>query len=480
MVFRPDSTFTWRRKDSVRTTIAHKGLENLQWLLSKELGGGRLSGQGPAFDEACRIWNGAVPHRPVLVGRCANADHVDSLLRTGAARGLPISVRGGGHDWAGRALREGGLVIDLSDMREVSIDAGARVATIQGGARCSDVVEAAGRLGLAPVTGHMGSMGMAGLTLGGGYGPLLGAHGMALDNLLSAEVMLADGRRVTASATSEPELFWALRGGGGNFGVVTSLRVRLHPVSQVLAGFILFPVEEAAAVWTRLRPLLEDAPDALTVQTGIVPGPDGRPVFIVSPCWCGDLEQGQRLIERLAALGTPLANQVSVMSCADMLKLFDGLTPFGRHYALRTRSVRTVTPEVISALVAAGETRSSALSSLRVHHFHGAAARVSREDTAFANREPHLMIEVAAAWEPDGSDALRHLEWADRVSRDLEPSSLAGGYVNLLGPGERERAEAAYGAGVERLLALKARYDPRGVFDATTLPRRPLGVGHRN
>src|ERR1700758_5249799 len=296
---------------------------------------------GQAAEHGHSIWNGAVDHRPAVIVRPESPDEVQLAVRAAQDQDVPLSVLGGGHDWAGRSLRDGGLVIDLAHMRDVVIDPLVRIATVHGGATAAAVIAAARPHGLAAATGNCGGGGVAGLTLGGGYGPLNGQFGLALDNLVSAEVVLADGCRVTANPQLEPELFWALRGGGGNFGVVTSLRVRLHPVAQVLAGFIVYPWAHAADVWMRLNDMLVDGPDELTVQTGILPGPDGAPTVFLSPVWSGDLASGAKAIDQLHQLGTPLSSQVAPMSYSDVLGLFDTQIVCGRHYALGTRTLPT-------------------------------------------------------------------------------------------------------------------------------------------
>jgi FAD/FMN-containing dehydrogenase len=436
--------------------------------LAARIGADRVLMSGPSYDETCRLWNGAVDHRPALAVRGETPADVGAAVLAARGHELPLSVRGGGHDWAGRALRDDGLVIDLSSMRQVQVDAQARIATVAGGATASDVIAAAAPHELSAVTGTVGGVGMTGLTLGGGYGPLNGRFGLALDSLLGAEVVLADGRLVTVDASHEPELYWALRGGGGNFGVVTSLRVRLHPVPRLLAGLIMYPWPEAAAVLNRLRSVLAAAPDELTVQSGVLSGPDGSPALFLSPAWSGDPAQGAAAIEPLRRLGTPLIEQVAPMSYADMLGLFDAHVVTGRHYALRTRSVPDFTPDVVAALVEAGSTRTSPLSGVVIHHFHGAATRVPVASTAFGLRRDHFMVEIIAAWEP--GDGTRHRAWAESVSAALAPGAIPGGYANLLGPDDHEQVSSAYGRNSARLLAAKTRYDPDRVFSAIPLP----------
>lgn len=424
---------------------------------------------GAAYDQGRRIWNGAIGHAPALIVRPHTRAEVQTAVRAARQHGLPLSVRGGGHDWAGRALREGGLVIDMTAMAHVIVDPRNRIATAQGGATAGDVIGAAKADGLTAAAGTVGAVGMTGLTLGGGYGPLMGRYGLALDNMLGSEVVLADGRAVTATPSEEPELYWALRGGGGNFGVVTSLSLRLHPVPEVLAGLIVYPWSDAARVWTQLDDILAAAPDELTVQTGILPGPDGSPTVFLSPVWCGDLSDGERVVEPLRALSTPLVTSVAPTSYAGLLSQFDSFVVDGRHYAARTRNVTRFTPDIIAVLVEAGERQTSSYSGIVVHHFHGAATRVPLADTAFGLRAPHRMIEIVAAWEPD-DDATAHIGWADRVDAGLAPHALPGGYPNMLGPDAHEQTAHAYGGNATRLGAVKKQFDPDGVFSAIGLP----------
>ncbi|GAA4575136.1 FAD-binding oxidoreductase [Planotetraspora kaengkrachanensis] len=445
-----------------RTRAAARDLET-------RLGPGRVSTSGPAYDQTIRIWNGAVTHRPAVIVHCATPSDVQAAVDAARTHGLPLSVRAGGHDWAGRSLRHDGLVVDLAAMTSVAVDPDASVATVSGGATVAHVIAAAAPHGLFAVTGTVGHVGMAGLTLGGGYGPLGGRFGLALDNLLAAEVVLADGRLVIADETRESELFWALRGGGGNFGVVTSMRLRLHEIPGLLAGLIVYPWSQAGSVLRGFADLIASAPDELTVQTGVLSGPDGSPTLFLSPAWSGPPSEGAKHIDELTRLGTPLLSQVAPMSYAEMLGLFDAHIAVGRHYSIRTRSLPAYTPEAIDAMVFAGDARTSPLSGIAVHHFHGAAAAVPPGDTAFGERRDHFAAEIVAAWEPDG-DGGAHRAWAGAVSSALEPCALPGGYPNLLGPDDRDQAEVAYGGNAGRLRAAKRRYDPDAVFSAIPLP----------
>jgi FAD/FMN-containing dehydrogenase len=353
-------------------------------------------------------------------------------------------------------------------MRAVSIDREARTARVQGGATAADLIDAAQKYGWATTTGSCSSVGLAGLTLGGGYGPLAGKYGLVADNLLSAQVVTADGELVTASAAEHADLFWGLRGGGGNFGVVVSFEYRLHPVTEVLSGLLLYPLDQARAVLRHYAEFIQTAPDELTIQHGFMRMPDGLPVLVLSPVYCGALEEGERVLAPLRAFGKPLADQIQPVAYGALIHGFDALAPEGRHYFLQTRSLAGLSAETIDLLVDFAQQFSSPFSLLSVHHFHGAASRVGVSETAFARRHDHLMVELIAAWEPHSAEEdWRHVEWAQSSSRVLAPYALPGGYVNLLDEGEQQRVPLAFGPNYERLLALKQRYDPDDVFRST-------------
>jgi hypothetical protein len=357
----------------------------------------------------------------------------------------------------------------------VHVDPENGVAEVSGGSLAEHAVAAAGAHGLAPVVGTIGKVGITGLTLAGGYGPLNGRFGLALDNLISADVVLADGRLVHTDAGHEPDLFWAIRGGGGNFGVVTSMHVRLHPVPQVVAGMITYPFAQARQVLTGLGRFLLTCPDELTVQAGVLTAPDGTKVVFLAPCWSGEPDQAAGYVDALHALGTPVLAQVAPMPLAVMLGLFDAAIRDGRHYAIGTRNVAGYSDRFIDAVVAAGEAITSPHSGIILHHGHGATTRIDLEDTAFGVRREHLMVEIVAGWEPVDAagttdDGTSHRQWVADFSSSLVPLALPGGYANLLAPGDRDQVDDAYGPNAERLLRLKDRYDPDHVFEATALP----------
>ncbi|MFB9448721.1 FAD-binding oxidoreductase [Dactylosporangium vinaceum] len=430
------------------------------------LGDRLLRPDDDGYDGARRVWNAAVTSRPAAVARCRDAAEVAAVVRAAREARQPLSVRAGGHDWAGRAVRDGGVVVDLTGMRAVTVDAAAGVAVVAGGATGADLLAAAQPHGLAAVTGVEPGVGMAGFTTGGGYGPLIGRCGLGADNLLSAEVVLADGSIVTAGPDGDAELWWALRGGGGNFGVVTSMQIRLQPVALVLAGILMFPIAEAAAVLDGYAGIVADAPDELTVMTGFLPGPHGPTVFLC-PVWCGDdLAAGERHVGRLRALGHPFVDQVGPMPVAAAVGMFAGNAVAGNHYLLRSTWVPDLAGVAAEALAAGAAAVSSPYSVLFVSRLHGAAARVDPAATAFAHRRPHQVIEMIAVWAPDDPAPQRHREWAEATAEALAPVALPGAYPNQVGPDEDERARASFGVNLARVLAAKRQYDPAGIFSA--------------
>jgi FAD/FMN-containing dehydrogenase len=421
----------------------------------------------PGHTAARRVWNGAVEASPAVVARCANDTDVVHALLTAREHELPISVRGGGHDWGGRALRDGGVVIDLSGLRQVRVDAGRETAVVQGGAHAGDVIAAAHPHGLAPVTGLAKAVGITGLTLAGGYGVMNGAHGLALDNLLEADVVLPDGRRVRAATDGDADLYWALRGGGGNFGVVTGATFRVHRHASVLSGMFLFPLDQARTVLRGYREVVAEAPGDLTVMAGSFAGPDGVFLLFLLPTWTGAAADGEPWLARLASLGTPISADHGPVSYLDLVSQFDASVVDGRQNEMSSRWLAELSDEAADVIVAALERATSPFSAVFVHHFHGAAAAVPTADTAFALRRDHLQVEILSAWTPQSDvPGVAHRAWVHDLAAALDPMALPGGYPNLLGPAEAARSLEGYGPNLARLLELKSRYDPEAVFSA--------------
>lgn len=448
-------------------------VERVVQRLSEQLPG-RVSRAGEApYVKATTLWAKSSGRLPRAVVHCGSTHDVQVATRAARDAGLPLSVRGGGHDWAGRALCDG-LVIDLSGMYDVAIDASNRSARISGGARASDVLAMTDVLGLAAVTGSVGAVGMAGLTLGGGYGPLIGRYGLALDNLLGAEVVLADGRIVTADPNSEADLFWALRGGGGNFGVVTEMRHRLHVLPTVRSGMILFPVSEARPVLEHCAEIAATAPDALTFQIMFIFAPDGSPVISVIPTWSGPSHEGEARLAPFLAIGTHVASFIGEQPLGASLKMFDAHIVNGLRVTMEACWLPTLNRGAIDAFIEAIDTAVPPGCAIVTHEFKGAASRVPADETAFRLRRDHTLVEILAAHADDGLiEGDRYRRWVKATHEAFDLLALPGGYPNMLKAGDTARAKQSFGANAGRLIEAKRRYDPDNVFSSAI----PLPTG---
>ena len=431
---------------------------------------GRITARGDeSYASARKVWNGAVDHHPAAIAFCEKVEDVQAAVRTARAHNMPVSVRSRGHNSAGRSVRPDALVIDLSLMSHVHIDG--QTATVAGGATAAKVIAAAAERNLMAVTGWHGVPGMIGATTVGGYGPLIASYGLALDSLTGAELVLADGQHITIDQEHNPDLLWALKGGGGNFGVVTSMKVRLHGERRVLGGMILFPWGEAETVLRRYAKAMESASIHLSVVVGIISLPDGSPALFLAPAWTGEVSDGEIAMEVLKRCGKPMHAQIASMSYQDLIRSFDARVANDRHYAFENRWIPALNPETISALIAGGASRTSPFSTIILQHFRGLPTQIPPGSTAFGLRREHVLVEIIACWDPaTGDDGSVHKRWARDLSRTLAPISLPGGYVNLLGPHAHDQIAHAYGGSLTRLQALKRRFDPDGFFSATPLP----------
>jgi FAD/FMN-containing dehydrogenase len=415
---------------------------------------------------------------PRAVVHCRTVEDVQSAIRAARDCDLPLSVRGGGHDWAGRALCDG-VVVDMSRMNGVAVTS-EQEAQVSGGARALDLAAATQPLGLAAVTGAVGAVGMAGFTLGGGYGSLIGRFGLALDNLVAAEIVLADGQVVVASPDNEGELFWALRGGGGNFGVVTSMRFKLHRLPSVRMGMLFYPFSEARAVLDRCADIANSAPDELSMQVGVAHGPDGSPLVFVSPTWCGAPQEGETRTAPFLKLGTLLMGSVETIAYRDSLSAFDAIVVNGRREFMETCWIPTLAGSA-DPFIAAMEAAASPGCALLTHEFKGFATRVSDEATAFGLRREHVLVEILATCTAGShvDEEERHRQWARSTRKSFDSIALPGGYPNLLASDDDpNRILVSYGGNAERLIRAKRKYDPSNVFNsAIPLPNASaLGV----
>ncbi len=435
---------------------------------------GQLIRPGDAdYDDARKVWNGAIDRRPALIARCAGAADAAAALRHALDHNLPVAIRGGGHNVAGSALVDGGVVIDFSRLRGLQVDPHRRVAAVEPGALWGDCDRATQPFGLAIPGGIVTHTGVAGLTLGGGLGWAMRRFGYTSDNLLSAALILADGTRVSVDAASGGDLFWALQGGGGNFGIVTRFTFRLQPIGpQVLAGPILYPAERAAEVLRGYRDVIADAPDELAVFVNLRRAPAldwvpeairGRQVVMVIPCYLGDPEVGERIVRRLRELGEPLADLVRRTTWISHQGMFDASVPHGRSYYWKSHYLPPLTDPCIEALAAGAYASGSAFSYTLMFHLGGQVSRHPDGASAASGRDCAHVLNINAAWDGGGSQH-PDVEWVRGLWRDLTPHASGGTYVNFLGNESSDVVRAAYGDTYDRLARIKARYDPANVF----------------
>jgi FAD/FMN-containing dehydrogenase len=413
------------------------------------------------YHRARRIWNGMIDRQPALIVRCADAADVITAINFAQAEHLPVSVRGGGHGVGGFAVCDQGLMIDLSHMKGLRVDPVKSTARAEAGLTLGEFTQGTQAFGLATTTGIVSTTGLSGLTLGGGIGWLMGRYGLTVDNLRSVGVVTAEGKQLTASATQEPDLFWAVRGGGGNFGIVTSFEFRLHPIGPVLAGMVMHPLDRAREVLRFYREYTSTTPDELTAYAALVTTPDGHPAVGIALCYCGSLDEGERVVEPLRTFGPPLVDLIHPMSYLEAISMMDAASPAGNHYYIKTCTLKELSDEVIGTIAEYGAARTSPWSVVLIEHLHGAASRVAATETAFAQREESYIVGIFASWTE--GEASTHTAWAGSFWRALQPLAT-GAYVNYLGQEGEERVRAAYGGNYQRLVALKNRYDPSNFF----------------
>jgi len=445
--------------------------------LRAALRGEVISAEDETYDEARRIWNGMIDKRPALIARCTGAADVIAAVDFAREHGVPLSVRGGGHNVAGKALCDDGLVIDLSPMRAVHVDPDVRVVRAQGGATLGDIdreTSAGGGFGLAVPLGVVSQTGVAGLCLHGGMGWLTRKHGLTLDNLIAVEIVTADGRLRRASETENADLFWAVRGGGGNFGVVTAFEFRAHPVGpEVWFLVAMYPMAQAKRIVQFLERFMRQAPEELAVLASLWTAPDddpipprhrGEPVIVLLGCYSGPFEKGERMIQPLRELGEPVADLSGPMPFAQVQCSLDADYPDGRLYYWKSVYLPELDEQIIDVLVDAARRRPSPLTSIDIWFLAGAAMRVRPDATAYARRDVPYAIGIESNWtDPAESDA--NVAWARELFDALKPFSR-GTYLNF--PGYMEDTEkllhGAYGANYKRLQTIKAQYDPDNVF----------------
>jgi hypothetical protein len=425
------------------------------------------------YDEARRVWNGAIDRCPALIARAAGADDVQEAVRFARERDLAISVRGGGHSVAGHAVASDRVMIDLSPMKAVAVDPQVGVARAAGGLVWGELDLATQRYGLATTGGSISTTGIGGVTLAGGFGHLMRRHGLTVDNLRAVDLVTADGERLRVDADHEPELLWGLRGGGGNFGIATTFEYDLHAVGPiVLGGPIFWPLEQAPEVMRLLRAFAPEAPDELGIMIVanlappmpfLPPESYGTPVFGLLVTWCGDIADGMSTIAPLLAVGTPLGEMIRPVPYRAIQSLLDGSAAPGNHAYWRSHRLGDLSDEVIDTIVGLAGSISSPLSLLNGWAIGGAVSRVDPAATAVGGREVGFELRVIAVWRPGDPDGERHTAWVRDGWDALRPSS-AGQYATFLSDEGLAGVRTAYGDRLTRLVGLKQRFDPANVF----------------
>ena len=432
--------------------------------LGQTLFGDVILSDHPDYEAERKVWNGMVDRKPAVIVRCAAAADVVAAVDFARDHGLPVSVRGGGHNVAGSAVCDDGLMIDLSRMKKIEVDPERRIARAEAGLNLGEFDAATQAFGLATTMGINADTGISGLTLGGGFGKLGRKYGLACDNLLAADVVTADGRLLTASASENPDLFWGIRGGGGNFGVVTAFEYQLHPVGPtVLAGSVLHDYEHAREALRFYYEFSSTAPDELSADAALMTTPSGERLFGISVCYCGALDAGERVLEPLRAYGAPLAAQIAPIPYLQVQSAGDSIFPRGRRYYWKAQFLREISEAAIDTLLRAYASAPSAMALAVFQQVGGAIARVPPAATAYAQREAAYDCFPISIWEDPAEDEA-NIRWAREVWTAMRPFSTGGVYVNNLGDEGEDRVRAAYGGNYERLVALKTRYDPTNLF----------------
>jgi FAD/FMN-containing dehydrogenase len=427
---------------------------------------GELIRNGQAgYESARRVWNGNIDRRPALIARCTGVADVQRAVEFAHQHGLRVSVRGGGHSAPGYGTNDGGLVIDMSPMKGIRVDPQRRTVRAEGGVLWRELDRETQVFGLATTGGTVSNTGIAGLTLGGGLGWLMGKHGLSIDNLISADVVTADGTFRQANATDNPDLFWALRGGGGNFGVVTSLEYRLHPVTQVLGGLVLYSLEQAPAVLRFYRDFCRTLPDEAEAFAALLTAPQGMPVVALLLGYNGWLEDGEKVLAPARRFGQPIADLVGVVPYAARQTMLDAPNAeHGLHRYWRSAFTEQIADGLIDAAVDGAASFTSPLSALIFFYMHGAATRPLATETAFAARRAQWDFDAIGQL-ADGTTSGKHVTWVRALWSRFEPHLLGTAYVNHLAADDRpEVVRASFGGNYMRLRQVKAVYDPTNLF----------------
>jgi FAD/FMN-containing dehydrogenase len=435
--------------------------------LAEQVSGPVLGPEDAKYDDARALYNGLIDRRPALIVRCRTKDDVVAALAVARQAGLEVSIRGGGHNVAGRAVTDGGLMIDLAEMKGIAIDPDNATATAEGGVIWGELNAAAAEHGLAVTGGLISTTGIAGYTLGGGLGWLMGKYGLAADNLLAVELVTADGEVLEVDAASHPDLFWALRGGGGNFGVATSFTYRMHPVHTIVGGLIAHPLDAAPDMLRFYRDAVADASDDLSVFAGLVHAPDGSGAKLSAMVvfHTGDPDEAERDLEPFKAWGAPLEVEVGPMPYPLMNTILDEAYPIGSLNYWLSSFTSGLSDELIEVVVSRFATAPSPMMAILFEHFHGAVTRVGVTETAVPHRDEGWNLLMPSVW-TDPADTEANVAWTRETFAALRPHfGTARRWLNYLGDDQAEDAiRAAYGPNYDRLREVKRQYDPDNVF----------------
>src|ERR1700752_3606338 len=411
------------------------------------------------YETARKIWNASIDKHPGIVARCSGVADVVAAVNFARENELLVAVHGGGHNVAGRALCDDGIVIDLSSMKGIHVNAENHTARVQGGATLGDLDRETHVFGLAVPAGIISKTGIAGLALGGGVGWLVRKYGLTCDNVLSFNIVTADGKPRVASANENQDLFWALRGGGGNFGVVTSFEFRVHPVSTVLGGLVMYPRDRAVEVLRFYRDFTQSAPEELTAYVALLHTPDDIPAVAVIACYCGDVTEGEKVFKPLRTFGSPMLEGIQHMPLPQMQTFLDPAFPDGNQNYWKSTFLRELSDDAIAVLVEHANRATSPLSGVTIEYYGGVASRVGVSETAFAQRQAQYSVLILAQW-LDPGESQRHIEWARGLADSMRPFSSNAYFLNYLGEEGKDTIKAAFGPNYDRLIAVKKKYDP--------------------
>jgi FAD/FMN-containing dehydrogenase len=417
------------------------------------------------YDAARTLHNVMINRRPAIIACCAGAADVIASVLFAREHNLLVSVRGGGHSVAGKSVCDDGLMINLSAMKGIRVDPARRTVRAEAGLTLSEFDRETQAFGLATTLGVAPTTGISGLTLGGGFGHLMAKYGLALDNLTGVDIVTADGRLLTANPDENADLFWGVRGSGGNLGIVTSLEYRLHEVGKVLGGAVLYPVEKISEVLRFCREFAETLSDEVVMQGGAFTLPDGTRVFGVAACYCGpSLSEGEKVLQPLREFGTPVADMISSMSYAQMQSFFGPFFPPGRHTYVKSNFLKAMSDEAIDTMAEwAGKSPSPYTFAPFLEHWHGAVNRVGAGETAFPHRGYSWNLIAWSSW-ADAAETEKNIHWTREFWQAMSPFVVSGSYVNYVSDEGDAFARAAYGPNYDRLVALKNKYDPTNFF----------------